>query len=313
MKISVIIATKNRKVDLKNTIIAFKNQTYENKEIIVIDNASDDGTKEMMRQDFPEIQYMWLPDNIDILAQNIGISISNGDIIWRTDDDSYPEDVQAFEKVVQIFQNNSEIDIIATEDIEVRSGNLVYQWYPLPIDKNNIPDEGFVSNRFHGTGAAIKKEVFSKVGGFWEFGHEELEFSTQAIKAGFNIRYFPNIRVLHFSIPGGRNYSIRWLKLTNQLVRYYFKHFPLSSALIRSYMYVLFDFSTALFRGVKISALIENFFRVHATAIHTYREEYSPMDKETIEKVTLGISAFSEIKNFTAHILKSLKFKLFKK
>ena len=102
MKISVIIITRNRCNDLRNTISAYLKQTYSDKEVIVVDNGSNDGTKEMMNIEFPEIKYLWLPENFDIRSINIGIEMSSGDIIWRTDDDSYPEQPDAFEKVVNI-------------------------------------------------------------------------------------------------------------------------------------------------------------------------------------------------------------------
>ena len=187
MKISVVIITRNREEDVRRSLEGYLRQTYQNKEIIVIDNASTDGTRAMMKNEYPNIQYMWLPDNFDIRTINIGVELSTGDVIWRTDSDSYPESEFAFEQAVEIFKNNPNIDIIATEDIEVRKNHQPWDWYPLPIDKNNIPSDGFKANFFPGTGAAIKRKVFDKIGGFWEFGFEELDFCTRAIVAGFNV------------------------------------------------------------------------------------------------------------------------------
>ncbi len=313
MKISVVIATRNRKEDLRNTIIAFQNQTYQNKEIIIVDNASEDGTKEMMENDFPEIEYLWLPDNIDIRAQNLAISMSSGDIIWRTDDDSNPETHDVFEKVVKIFEDNSDIHIIATEDIEVKSGNRIWDWYPYKVDKKNVPEKGYKSHMFHGTGAAIRKEVFEKVGGYWNFGHEEVEFCTRAILGGFNIRYFPNLRTLHYSSPSERFQTRRWLIFSNQLVRYNIKYFPLGMALSRIFWYMLLEFSTVLFRGVKFSAFAENLFRIPATMIHTYREERQTAKKEQIEDITLGTSAFKDVMKIYKHLFASFYKKILRK
>src|SRR5512133_4302984 len=145
--------------------------------------------------------------------------MSTGDIIWRTDSDSHPESTKAFQMAADIFSTQPDIHIISTEDIEVRKGNEPWNWYPLPCDKVNVPAEGYKANFFPGTGAAIKREVFNKIGGLWEFGFEELDFCTRAIVAGFNVRYFPNIRTLHYGSPQDRDNTNRWIWTSRQFMR----------------------------------------------------------------------------------------------
>lgn len=132
VKISVVIITNNRRGDLEISIPAFMRQTYRNFEIIVIDNASNDGTREMMAEKYPQIRYFRLPDNFDIRSINIGIDFSDGDIIWRTDCDSCPETPDEFQKVIDIFASHPEIDIIATAEVQVHNGGKIWDWYPLP-------------------------------------------------------------------------------------------------------------------------------------------------------------------------------------
>ena len=191
MKISVVIAANNRKNDLETVLPGFLSQSFRNFEIIVVDNGSTDGTDTMIKERFPEVKYIFLPDNFDIRSINIGVNAASGDIIWRTDSDSHPASVDEFQKVVDIFTSFPEIDIIATAEIQVHNDNKIWDWYPLEHDLDNVPKYGYLSNTFVGTGAAIRRRVFDKIGGFWGFGFEELDFSTRAIAAGFHIRYFP--------------------------------------------------------------------------------------------------------------------------
>ncbi|MDD3125923.1 MAG: glycosyltransferase family 2 protein, partial [Candidatus Kapabacteria bacterium] len=135
MKISVIIVTKDRKEDLRVTLAGFLAQTYKNFEIIIVDNASKDGTREMIQSEYQQVKYLWLPDNFDIRSINIGVEMSDGDIIWRTDSDSHPETEHEFQKVVDVFTAHENIDIISMEEVQVRKGNLVWTWYPHPHDK----------------------------------------------------------------------------------------------------------------------------------------------------------------------------------
>ncbi len=305
MKISVVIITRNREEDVRRSLEGYLRQTYQNKEIIVIDNASTDGTRAMMKNEYPNIQYMWLPDNFDIRTINIGVELSTGDVIWRTDSDSYPESEFAFEQAVEIFKNNPNIDIIATEDIEVRKNHQPWDWYPLPIDKNNIPSDGFKANFFPGTGAAIKRKVFDKIGGFWEFGFEELDFCTRAIVAGFNVRYFPNIHTLHYASPSDRNAPNRWVMASKQHIRYNWRYFPFFRALGRTTEIIFFQVLLAVVSRLPISAIMEGFFGMISVIFSTYRNERNVVPKDKMWDITLGVSIFHTQIRFFVHTFQS--------
>ena len=311
MKISVIIITRNRCNDLRNTITAYLRQTYIDKEVIVVDNASNDGTREMMKNDFADIEYLWLPENFDIRSINIGIEMSSGDIIWRTDDDSYPEQPDAFEKIVEIFEQNEDIHIICSEDIEVRQNYKIWEWYPNKVDKINIPVKGYIANSFPGTGAGIRREVYDKIGGFWEFGFEELDFCTRAIVAGYNIRYFPNIRTLHFASAGNRNNSVRWVKISKQLIRYQWKYFPFWMALRRTILYFNVQFIEAVMKRLPLSAIFEGLFGMLSVAFGAYREERQVVPLNKIHEITLGTNAFkTQIHYYKTIIGRKFNFKI---
>lgn len=290
MKFSVIIVTRNRKEDVRVSIEGYLRQTHKDTEIIVVDNQSTDGTQLMIKEEYPEIKYLWLPDNFDIRAINIGIEMSDGDIIWRTDSDSHPESEFAFEQVLDIFNKNPNIDIIATEDIEVRKGGQPWEWYPLPIDKNNIPQDGFKANFFPGTGAAIKRKVYNKIGGFWEFGFEELDFCTRAILAGFNVRYFPNIRTLHYASPQDRDNPNRWVKASKQYIRYNWRYFPFWRALGRSSQIFFYQIIFAFINRLPLSAITEGMLGMLEIMFYTYRNERNIVPLDKMHDITLGVS-----------------------
>ncbi len=304
MKISVVIITRNRKEQLKETINSYLGQEYPNKEVIVVDNASNDGTKEMMPAEFPDVRYLWLPDNFDIRSINIAVDMAEGDIIWRCDDDSYPESEKAFGMAVEIFKKYPDIHIIATEDVEARKNNTVWHWYPYTVDKQNVPDDGYRSHYFHGTGAAIRKEVFEKIGGFWEFGYEEIDFCTRAILEDYNIRYFPNIRTLHFSTSANEQKADRFVKLTTQFVRYTWKYFPFFSAVWRTFIYTNLQVFIALGRRVPLGGILETLFRIPAVIIAARRNERQLVPKEKIEDITLGVSFTKTQWNYFKEVIK---------
>lgn len=308
MKISVIIVTLNRKNDLITTLEGFYKQTYKNFEIIIIDNASTDGTRQMIENDYPDVKYLWLPDNFDIKSINIGIEMSDGDIIWRTDSDSHPETEHEFQRVVDIFTKNPDIDIISMEDVEVRKNYEIWDWYPYKVDKTNVPERGYKAHIFPGTGAAIRRKVYNKIGGFWEFGFEEIDFCTRAIVAGFTIRYFPNVRVYHYATPNERNSDERWIRISKQFIRYNAKYFPFWKAMGRITVVFFSQILAGVISRVSFMAWIEGILTMQTTVISTFRKERVPVKPELVSEITLGVSLTKvQIKFFRDVIINKVK------
>ncbi|MFA7325588.1 MAG: glycosyltransferase [Candidatus Kapaibacterium sp.] len=283
MRISVIICTKNRKDDLRISLNGFYSQDYDNFEVIIIDNASDDGTKEMIFNEFPQVIYTYLPININILAQNIGISQATGEIIWRTDSDSHPEKTDTFKKIISIFNSQPNLDIISTTETLVKKDYTEVELSTL--DRKNGNDiDGYLVKSFSGPGSAIRKSVFNKVGYYWEFGMEELDLSIRALKNDLTIKHFPQIRTLHYSSDNDRNRNERWLNISNQNLRIIVKYYPIS----RLFNLVICYFGQLLVglgQRVKFSFFVEYLFQSVVTVIKTWRDEREPVPSKDFERV----------------------------
>lgn len=91
IKLSVVIPTYNRKTKLKNLLLSIEKnfQIKSLYEIIVIDDASTDGTDEMIRKEFTYVKY-YRHNNIGLVgkSRNDGIHFSSGDLILFIDDDN---------------------------------------------------------------------------------------------------------------------------------------------------------------------------------------------------------------------------------
>ncbi len=292
MKFSVVIATINRKDELRRTIEAYRRQSHPDVEIVVIDNGSTDGTREMMQGEFGDLLYEWLPYNMGTHAINIGFAKASGDVFWLSNNDSYPESSEALAQVATLLDRFPEVHIVGTEDIEVRDGNRVYQWHPLPVDKSAMPPDGFPSNLFHGTGAAVRRSVVDDIGGFWDvFVFEELDFCTRAIARGYSVRYVPAIRTLHFASPRSRVPIERWIAAAKNLTRYHWRHFPLAQALLRTILYYPYFLLQGLAYPAAPSALFDVIFGIPAEMFRTIRRERRPIPRDKVAAVTLGQGA----------------------
>ena len=88
-KISVVTPSFNQCTFLKVAIESVLDQKDENFEHIVIDAASDDGTKELLKS-YPHLTWVSEPDRGQSHAVNKGLALAKGEIIhWMNSDDHY--------------------------------------------------------------------------------------------------------------------------------------------------------------------------------------------------------------------------------
>jgi glycosyltransferase involved in cell wall biosynthesis len=96
IKVSVIIATYNRKDFLRKALLSYNCQTYKNFDVIVGSDGSSDGTKEMVFALKPELvyplQYIEQEDNGSrkALMLNKAIFLSDSEYLIFADDDCIP-------------------------------------------------------------------------------------------------------------------------------------------------------------------------------------------------------------------------------
>jgi len=124
LTISVIITTFNRKDLVKRAINSVLEQTIPADEIIIIDDGSDDGTEEYIKEYFPDIKYFWQKNTGISAARNKGIDISINDWIafLDSDDEWLPKKL---EKQKEAILENPSYQLCHTNEIWIRKGRRV--------------------------------------------------------------------------------------------------------------------------------------------------------------------------------------------
>lgn len=185
--VSVNILTYNRKSELRNTLNKVYEQDYKNIEVIVVDNASSDGTEEMLKNEFPQVAVIRLDKNIGAPGYNYGFERASGEYILILDDDSYPLE-GAIKKGLETISEDEKTGIIAFNVFNTR--------YKVTETKSF---EKFPFS-FIGCGALIKKSLLDTIGYYskdYFLYHNELDLSARAYNAGFNIVYLKEAAVIH--------------------------------------------------------------------------------------------------------------------
>lgn len=169
--VSIIIPVYNGKDYLKEAIESALAQTYENIEVLVInDGSNDDGETERLATSYGDkIRYFLKPNGGVASALNMGISKMAGEYFsWLSHDDLYTEN--KIESNINALSRIGEYNIIIYSDYIVFGDNTVATY---PIVLKSIPPEYFrywltAGSALHGCTLLIPKTAFEKTGNFNE-------------------------------------------------------------------------------------------------------------------------------------------------
>jgi len=259
MAISVIICTKNRIQDFKNTVISLTHQNHMPDELIVIDSSDDTATKEYMAKDnFPfKCHYSHAGPGLTY-ARNIGIQKSSGDILFFFDDDVElaPNYILYIEKVFKddeqaeigavggrilnespentmtpyLFFKRNVFNLIRYVFLLSRLGNGRFRFSGMPTQPHALNVSRYIECLSGGC-MAFRREVFEKVR-FDEklvgYGHvEDADISKQVLTAGYKIYYEAFATLDHYPSSQDRPKAKKLAELTVVNYAYFFrKHWP---------------------------------------------------------------------------------------
>ena len=165
MRISVIIPTYNRKYLINRSIKSVINQSYKPFEIIVIDDGSEDGTFNYVREYFPEIVVIKQPNNGVSSARNLGIKIAKGDWIafLDSDDEWFSKKLELQKRAID--QSDTYL-ICHTNEIWIRNGVRVNQMKKHQKYGGFIFEKSLDICRISPSSVLINKKVFEDIGEF---------------------------------------------------------------------------------------------------------------------------------------------------
>jgi len=167
LNISVIIPTYNRKETLSRALESVFEQTFEPFEILIIDDGSDDGTQEWIRENYPLVKYIY-QDNAGVSnARNNAIRISKGEWIalLDSDDEWLPDKLK---NQVRLINNNPSYKFCHTNEIWIRDGVRVNQMKKHQKYGGQIFEHCLDICRISPSSSLIKKSVFEEIGFFDE-------------------------------------------------------------------------------------------------------------------------------------------------
>lgn len=216
---SVIIPNWNGKRFLQPCLDALRNQTHPALEIIIADNASSDGSQELIRTEYPEVRLIELPTNRGFTgACNAGMEAATGQYVALLNNDTEVDPGWAA-AIVEAFQKHPEAGIVASKMLLFDKRDHIHTagdgftvdgrafnrgvWQK---DAGQFDQEEFVFGACGGS-SAYRRTVLDEVGLLdddYFFLLEDMDIAWRAQLAGWRALYTPHAIVYHhLSATGG--------------------------------------------------------------------------------------------------------------
>lgn len=225
--VSVIIPTFNRKESLIRLINSVLNSTYKNLEIIVIDDASADGTYGIIKKRYPNIT-IYRNEKEMLLAgsRNVGIKCSKGDFIFLIDDDNIV-DKNAISELVKFMKKSKNVIIsplmlyysypstiwCAGGKVDRITYDAHYYYHKKDIRESNLPNS--INCDYNPNAYMMSIEIFDIIGLFDEknfpISWEDTDFFKRAKFLGFSAKTVTSAKIWH-DIPLNKHFHINSLR-----------------------------------------------------------------------------------------------------
>ena len=272
-KLTVIIVNYNVKHFLEQCLYAVRNSSQGiDKEVIVVDNNSVDGSIAMLREKFPDIHLIRNKENKGFsAANNQAIRQAKGEFILLLNPDTVVEET-TFEKIIAFMEAHPDAGGLGVKMIDGNGRYLPESKRALPkpwvafykvfgfsrlfpsskkfgryhlsyLDKDQIHEVEVLAGAF----MLLRKSVLEKTGlldeSFFMYG-EDIDLSYRIIKAGYKNYYFPDTTIIHYKGESTKKSSINYVLIFYKAMLIFArKHFSknnakIFAALIKSAIYL---------------------------------------------------------------------------
>ena len=193
-KVTIVIPCYNYAHYLPQALDSALAQTYENKEVIVIDDCSTDNTQELMQTKYPNVRYIRHEVNQGLSAtRNTGLKMFDGEWIMFLDSDDWID-----KDLVQLsvdWGNSKGVDIVAVWQQEFGERADTHHFHPNPAF-----DDFMTGNKIN-CSSMFRRRVYEKIGGYdiTLKSYEDWGFWLRATKAGFTVATIP-LTLFHYRI-----------------------------------------------------------------------------------------------------------------
>lgn len=205
--LTVVIATRDRRDALAHTLERLR-ALPERPAVLVADNASTDGTREMVARHHPEVRVLALPCNRGALARNHGVRAARTPYVAFSDDDSWWAP-GALATAVRLLDGHPRLGLVSARTLVGPAG------HPDPLNEVMAASPLGPAHDLPGTqvlgylacAAVARREAYLDAGGYHPllfFGGEETCLAYDLAARGWGVAHCPEVVAHHHPDPDAR-------------------------------------------------------------------------------------------------------------
>jgi GT2 family glycosyltransferase len=234
--VAVVIATRNRGPELLGTLARLRGLD-EQPPIVVVDNASTDGTAELVRANYAGIQVVGLRGNRGAAARTVGARLVDSPYVAFSDDDSWWAP-GALHRAVTLLDRHPRLAVLAARVLvgpDQRLDPVCDQMAHSPLPPaDDLPGPSVLG--FIACGAVVRRAAFLEVGGFdvrLGVGGEEELLAVDLAARGWGLAYVEEVVAYHHPSPCRNPSGRRRIQVRNALWSAWLRR-PLGGAVRRT-------------------------------------------------------------------------------
>ena len=168
--VSVVILTKNRSASLLKALESVWIQDYPNFEVLVINDASDDGTDGVLKEKVQKYLHLRVITHNEskgiTLSRQEGLMEARGELVAFLDDDDIWTDPKKLSLQVEFFEKNSNAVLLGTAQYLVGVTGAILGRVQRPLAHKQIRRTMLFRNNFFTSSVMLKKRAAIACGGF---------------------------------------------------------------------------------------------------------------------------------------------------
>lgn len=197
---SVVVITHNRRPELLRTLARLRGLP-EAPPVIVVDNASRDGTADAVAAAFPQTTLLRSPSNLGAVGRNLGVDHAGTPFVAFCDDDTWWAP-GALPRAAELLDRTPDLAVVAGRVVvepDGREDPIVAELRGSPLPRPaGLPGPAIGS--FQAMAAMVRVIAFRQAGGFsrrlWLGGEEEL-LGTDLMTLGWQLCFAEDVVVHH--------------------------------------------------------------------------------------------------------------------
>lgn len=199
-RLAVAVITHDRRDEVVAALTRLRDLP-ERPEVVVVDNASRDGTPAALREQHPWAEVLVLDRNAGAAARNLAVDRLAVPYVAFNDDDTWWE-AGSLERAADVLDRHREVAVVTATIVVEPQGTedpVVEDLRDSPLAREpGLPGHPLLS--VLAGASVVRRAAFQQVGGFeprlWIGGEEEL-LSTDLASAGWALRHVPELVVHH--------------------------------------------------------------------------------------------------------------------